>query len=53
MAFCEWMLLGNWCAVKHDNLVFVLRMIKDEDNSFLSTGAADTTRGICSLESLN
>lgn len=27
--FCEWVLLGNWSAVKHSNMVLVLRMIKD------------------------
>lgn len=29
MGFCEWVLLGNWSAVKHSNMVRVLRMIMD------------------------
>lgn len=29
MAFCEWVLLGNWSAVKHSDLVRVFKMIMD------------------------
>lgn len=29
VGFCEWVLLGNWSAVKHSNMVGVLRMIMD------------------------
>lgn len=29
MAFCEWVLLGNWSAVKRSNLVLVFKIIKD------------------------
>lgn len=29
VGFCEWMLLGNWSAVKRSNMVGVLGMIMD------------------------
>lgn len=38
MAFCEWVLLGNWSAVKRGDLVLVFRMIK---GTVSSTEAAE------------
>lgn len=49
MAFCEWVLLGNWSAVKRGNLVLVFRMIK---GTVSSTGAAELTGGITCIEEL-
>lgn len=49
MAFCEWVLLGNWSAVKRGALVLVFRMIK---GTVSSTGAAELTGGIMYTEKL-
>lgn len=39
MAFCEWVLLGNWSALKRSNLVLVFKMMY-----FLSAGSAELSR---------